>query len=88
MPETQAIVYPNPSEGLFYWKFTLSKSEDVKYQVIDNQGRVLISSKNLNFGSGEQVYPVDLASLPAGSYLFCWDTLEGANQKIRITITH
>lgn len=88
LPETQAIVYPNPSKGLFYWKFTLTKAADVNYQVLDHQGRVLISSKNLNFGSGEQIYPVDLTSLPAGSYLFCWDSSEGANQKIRFTITH
>jgi len=86
--ETSAMLYPNPSKGLFYWKFNLEKSAEVNYQILDNQGRVLIYSKSLSFGVGEQLYPVDLTNLPSGSYLFQWNSSEGSNQKIRFTIAN
>lgn len=86
--ETSAMLYPNPSKGLFYWKFTLERSAEVNYQILDNQGRVLISSKSLNFDVGEQLYPVDVTNLPTGSYLFQWNSSEGSNQKIRFTIAN
>ena len=86
--ELPSLVYPNPSKGLFTWRFTLSKSAEVNYQVLDLQGRVLISSKSLNFGSGEQIYTLDFSSLPAGSYLFQWNATEGSSQKLRLTISN
>ncbi len=86
--ELHSLVYPNPSKGLFTWRFTLSKSAEVNYQVLDLQGRVLISSKSLNFGSGEQIYTLDFSSLPAGSYLFQWNATEGSSQKLRLTISN
>lgn len=88
MVETSASLYPNPSKGLFYWKFNVEKSAEVNYQILDNQGRVLISSKSLNFDVGEQLYPVDVTNLPTGSYLFQWNSSEGSNQKIRFTIAN
>ncbi|MFM1820778.1 MAG: hypothetical protein RLZZ402_1137 [Bacteroidota bacterium] len=86
--ELPSLVYPNPSKGLFTWRFTLSKSAEVNYQVLDLQGRVLISSKSLNFGSGEQIYTLDFSSLPAGSYLFQWNATEESSQKLRLTISN
>jgi CotH kinase protein/Secretion system C-terminal sorting domain len=86
--ELPSLVYPNPSKGLFTWRFTLSKSAEVNYQVLDLQGRVLNSSKSLNFGSGEQIYTLDFSSLPAGSYLFQWNATEGSSQKLRLTISN
>ena len=86
--ELPSLVYPNPSKGLFTWRFTLSKSAEVNYQVLDLQGRVLISSKSLNFGAGEQIYTLDFSNLPAGSYLFQWNATEGSSQKLRLTISN
>ena len=86
--ESPATVYPNPSKGMFYWKFSLVNPSTATYQIVDNQGRVIISSKNLNFGAGEQVYTLDLTSLPSGTYLLQWDTSEGPSQKRRITIAN
>ncbi len=86
--ELPAMVYPNPSRGLFTWRFTLAKSSEVNYQVVDLQGRVLISSKSLNFGSGEQIYTLDFSNLPAGSYLFQWNSTEGSSQKLRLNIAN
>lgn len=88
LEQTFASVYPNPSKGFFYWKFTLEKATELTYQIIDNQGRVIIPPKNGNFGSGEQVYPLDLNSLPPGSYFLHWTSSEGSSQKIRIIITN
>ncbi|MFM1821159.1 MAG: hypothetical protein RLZZ402_1518 [Bacteroidota bacterium] len=86
--ELPSLVYPNPSKGLFTWRFTLSKSAEVNYQVLDLQGRVLISSKSLNFGAGEQIYTLDFSNLPAGTYLFQWNATEGSSQKLRLTISN
>ena len=86
--QTFASVYPNPSKGLFYWKFNLDKASEVIYQIVDNQGRVIIPFQNHNFEAGEQVYPLDLTSLPSGSYLLNWNTSEGSSHKIRINITN
>ena len=86
--ELPAMVYPNPSRGLFTWRFTLAKSSEVNYQVVDLQGHVLISSKSLNFGSGEQIYTLDFSNLPAGSYLFQWNSTEGSSQKLRLNIAN
>jgi hypothetical protein len=88
LEETQDMVYPNPSRGLFYWKFSLEKSSTVNYQVLDNQGRVLISSKSLNFEAGEQIYPLDLSSLPSSAYILQWTTGEGSWQKIRLNVSN
>ena len=85
--EVSSAIYPNPSNGLFNWKFSLANSGAVNYQVLDSQGRVLISSKSLNFGSGEQVYPVDLTKLPSGIYLFQWSSSDGSVQTSRINIS-
>jgi hypothetical protein len=86
--ELPSLVYPNPSKGLFTWRFTLSKSAEVNYQVLDLQGRMLISSKSLNFGAGEQIYTLDFSNLSAGSYLFQWNATEGSSQKLRLTISN
>jgi len=83
-----ASVYPNPSTGLFYWKFYLDKPDVITYQLIDSQGRTVFSSKNLNFTAGEQIYTLDFSNLPAGSYLFQWNATEGSSQKLRLTISN
>ena len=85
--EASATIYPNPSRGLFNWKFNLAKPAEVSYQIIDGQGRMLLSSKVLNFGSGEQIHPVDLTNLSAGTYLFQWSSSEGSAEKIRLLLT-
>jgi hypothetical protein len=83
-----ASVYPNPSTGLFYWKFYIEKPDVLTYQLIDSQGRTVVSSKNLNFTAGEQIYPLDFTSLATGNYLLQWSTLAGATEKVRLQLTH
>lgn len=85
LEETSAL-YPNPSNGLFNWKFNLTNPGVVYYQLLDSQGRQLTSSQTLNFGSGEHVYPVDLTSLSSGIYLFQWSSSEESTQTWRLNI--
>jgi hypothetical protein len=82
---TTSIVYPNPSTtGIFQWKFSLDKPSLVTYFISDAMGRTIMSSKNANFGSGEQIQPLDLSAFPAGTYLLSWKTEDGAVQQIKI----
>ncbi len=82
---TTSIVYPNPSTtGIFQWKFSLDKPSLVTYFISDAMGRMIMSSKNANFGSGEQIQPLDLSAFPAGTYLLSWKTEDGAVQQIKI----
>jgi hypothetical protein len=83
-----ASVYPNPSTGLFYWKFYLDKPDVITYQLIDSQGRTVFSSKNLNFTAGEQIYPLDFTNLATGNYILQWSTSAGATEKVRLQLTH
>jgi hypothetical protein len=82
---TTSIVYPNPSTtGIFQWKFSLDKPSLVTYFISDAMGRMIMSPKNANFGSGEQIQSLDLATFPAGTYLLSWKTEDGAVQQIKI----
>jgi hypothetical protein len=83
--DTSAIVYPNPStSGLFQWKFSLDKPSLVTYFITDAMGRMIMSPKNVNFGSGEQIQSLDMSTFPAGTYLFSWTKEGGAVQQIKI----
>jgi hypothetical protein len=83
--DASAIVYPNPSSsGLFQWKFSLDKPSLVTYFVTDAMGRMIMSPKNANFGSGEQVQSLDLSAFSSGTYFLSWTTADGAVQQIKI----
>lgn len=83
--DVSAIVYPNPSSsGLFQWKFSLDKPSLVTYFVTDAMGRMIMSPKNTNFGSGEQVQSLDLSAFSSGTYFLSWTTEDGAVQQIKI----
>jgi hypothetical protein len=80
-----AIVFPNPSSsGFFQWKFSLNKPSLVTYFISDAMGRMILSPKSANFGSGEQIQSLDLSPYPPGIYLFFWKTDEGEVQQIKI----
>ncbi|MCL9967846.1 MAG: CotH kinase family protein [Aquirufa antheringensis] len=83
--DASAIVYPNPStSGLFQWKFSLDKPSLVTYFISDAMGRMILSPKNANFGSGEQIQSLDLSMFPAGTYLLSWKMEDGVVQQIKI----
>ena len=83
--DASAIVYPNPStSGLFQWKFSLDKPSLVTYFISDAMGRMILSPKNANFGSGEQIQSLDLSMFPSGTYLLSWKMEDGLVQQIKI----
>ena len=83
--DASASVYPNPSSsGLFQWKFSLDKPAVVTYFISDAMGRMILSPKNANFGSGEQIQLLDLSMFPAGTYLLSWKMEDGLVQQIKI----
>jgi hypothetical protein len=82
---TSAIVFPNPSSsGQFQWKFSLDKPSLVTYFISDAMGRMILSPKSTNFGSGEQIQSLDLSAFYTGTYLLSWKTDEGSVQQIKI----
>jgi hypothetical protein len=82
---TSAIVFPNPSSsGQFQWKFSLDKPSLVTYFISDAMGRMILSPKSTNFGSGEQIQSLDLSAFSTGTYLLSWKTDEGSVQQIKI----
>ena len=82
---TLTVVYPNPSTtGIFQWKFSLDKPSLVTYSISDAMGRLVLSPKNANFESGEQIQSLDLSAFPAGTYLLSWKTEDGSVQQIKI----
>lgn len=85
--EASTTIYPNPSNGLFNWKFNLINPGQVTYQILDMQGRTVLSSKTLNFGAGEQIYPLDISNLSSGIYVFQWSSAEGSAENIRLQIS-
>ncbi len=60
-------VFPNPSPGQFYLRFTLPEPMDVKINVYDAIGKELQSA--LRTGVREDLIPVDLSIYPSGLYL-------------------
>jgi hypothetical protein len=83
--KSSAEIYPNPStSGLFQWKLSLDKPSLVSYFITDAMGRMIMSPKNVNFGTGEQIQFLDLSAFPAGTYLFSWRTEDGTVQQIKI----
>jgi hypothetical protein len=82
---TSSTVFPNPSvSGLFQWKFSLDKPSLVTYFISDAMGRMILSPKSTNFGSGEQIQSLDLSDFSTGTYLLSWKTDEGSVQQIKI----
>jgi hypothetical protein len=57
----------------------------VTYFISDAMGRMILSPKSANFGSGEQIQSLDLSLYPTGTYLFSWKTDEGEVQQIKIS---
>ena len=82
---TSSTVFPNPSvSGLFQWKFSLDKPSLVTYFISDAMGRMILSPKSTNFGSGEQIQSLDLSDFSTGTYLLSWKTDDGSVQQIKI----
>ena len=54
------------------------------YFISDAMGRMILSLKSANFGSGDQIQSLDLSPYPTGTYLFSWKTEEVEVHQIKI----
>jgi hypothetical protein len=63
-------LYPNPTSGLFYVEVQSAEPQNkVTVDVFDILGRVVLSSTEAHFQSGETDLLMDGARLPSGLYL-------------------
>jgi acid phosphatase type 7 len=67
-------VFPNPSENLLKVKFNLITAGNIKYRIIDNNGKILRSSEPIFKNLGQQEINVDIENLSAGNYLLQFDS--------------
>lgn len=65
----QMNVYPNPVVGTAQIKFNLSESANVRYDVYDLSGRVVLSRILGDYGQGSHDVTFNANSLTAGSYI-------------------
>lgn len=60
--------YPMPMEDFFTLEFDLKESADLKYQIIDIQGKVLENVENLSFYQGRNRTRIDVSNLSSGVF--------------------
>jgi hypothetical protein len=66
--------YPNPVNESLSVLFELTSSMDLQFRVIDITGKTIFQSERSRFDAGSSVYPVDVASIPAGIFLITIET--------------
>ena len=72
--ETQ--VYPNPVTGSAILEMKLLKQEEIRFQILDLSGRVLMNQENTRFEKGQHKIKLDLKALPNGVYFIHLQTDE------------
>jgi hypothetical protein len=65
---TALTVFPNPSTGVFQVKFDVADNSDSKLEVLDMQGRMLIT-KEISNASDVVVFEFDMNSYANGMYI-------------------
>ncbi len=61
-------VYPNPTTGNTSVDFNLTSNENVKVEVLDLSGRIVMEVQNGMLSNGQQHITFDAGSLPTGAY--------------------
>lgn len=80
--DLEALVFPNPSQGLFEVVVDLPSTTLFLFQLTDSQGKLLEYGE----GSGNQPIPFDLMPKPAGVYnLFVKSADQSSSFKIILT---
>ncbi|HET6401692.1 MAG TPA: hypothetical protein VFH95_09865 [Candidatus Kapabacteria bacterium] len=70
-------IFPNPSNGVSTIAFSLPRRENISLKLFDERGVKVAMYFNGIAGPGEVQVPVDVAGLPAGSYIAVLTTREG-----------
>lgn len=61
-------VFPNPANANAQLSIDIDKNTNLSYEVLDLNGRAVISTKNLSVGYGKYYYPLNTAQLANGIY--------------------
>ena len=81
--ELNALIFPNPNNGIFSFQVDLPNNEQFTYQLSDQSGRLLLNEKSI----GNSLVPVELYQPTAGMYhLFI--TSGGRSSSFKINIIH
>lgn len=75
------IVSPNPTRSNLEFSFDLSKSQKVRVEIIDMQGRVIRVLEDATLGKGGYNYRALVETLPSGLYVLKLQTDEGTETK-------
>lgn len=79
---TNTVVYPNPADDLLNVNFTSEKSEVVTIEILDLQGRVLLSQQSTASQNGTNQVALSTTGLAQGAYL-CRITSSVATENIK-----
>ncbi len=83
--EQVITIYPNPViSGKFQVKSTSGFSQEIEYNIISADGRVVISRKRTIY-NGRAYFNVDVSNLVAGVYIFDLHT-NGKHHKVRFVV--
>lgn len=63
------VIYPNPSDGIFYVKYNTKQSLPVTYRIYNMQGQ-LIYNQNKKSAIGDNLFKIEKQGLSGGVYLF------------------
>jgi len=67
-PNSQTVVYPNPTNNRVNIQFTLNKSENINIILYDITGRTINNIYSGYKEKGKQIIPYNCSQLPAGTY--------------------
>lgn len=78
--------YPNPSINSTKIGFVLKSDATVSIQVIDVQGRKVMSVNTGKLTAGEHIIPISTEDIPSGNYVYTLSTDDGASIASVLTV--
>jgi len=70
--------FPNPASDRSTIRFSLEKPSFVEISLLDMTGKTMLTIRRDNLGAGEQALDLNVADIPAGSYLYTVRTASSA----------
>jgi hypothetical protein len=65
----QVLVYPNPTTSSLNIKFILPKEDDIKLNIFDIQGKLVLEKNLGKINTGEFLETIDLINVSPGTYI-------------------
>lgn len=80
--------YPNPATNVANIRFALADRTDVTITLMDMAGRVVSTTSQEQFATGEHSIAVSTAGLVAGNYIYLVRTATGSGLAGKLTVTY